>query len=293
MNAIEIRDLRMSFGPQVVLDGIDLTVSRGSVFALLGPNGAGKTTMINILSTLLRPDGGTARVCGHDVITEPEAVRRVISVTGQNVAVDQLLTGEENLRLVARLSGLDRRAAGEAVERLLTQFELTDAGRRRVGRYSGGMRRRLDLALGLVSTPEVVILDEPTTGLDTMSRQSMWSIISRLAGDGVTILLTTQYLEEADQLADEVALINNGQVVVQGTPATLKALVGSERLELRRRSDDALVAEIPVDGTPASVRSALDRLGDGDGDGYVVLRKPTLDDAFVLLTSAPVLAEVA
>ena len=244
-------------------------------------------------ATLLRADSGSARICGKDVIDDPEAVRRLISVTGQNAAVDLLLTGKENLRLVARLSGLDRRASAEAAERLLTQFELTEAAGRRVGRYSGGMRRRLDLALGLVGTPTVIFLDEPTTGLDTMSRQSMWSIIERLAGEGVTVLLTTQYLDEADQLADQVALINNGRVVAQGTPATLKSLVGRERLELRRRTDDSLVAEVPVDGTPDSIRSALDRLGDGGDDKYVMLRKPTLDDAFVLLTSAPELAEVA
>ena len=193
---------------------------------------------------------------------------------------------------MARLSGLDRRATGEAVERLLTQFELSDAARRRVGRYSGGMRRRLDLALGLVGTPEVIFLDEPTTGLDTMSRQSMWSIIERLAGDGVTILLTTQYLEEADLLADEVALINNGRVVAQGPGHAQSA--GRQRTagtaaSARRRVGRRGAGRRP----PASIRSAMERLGDGGEDAYVVLRKPTLDDAFVLLTAAPELAEVA
>ena len=293
MNAIHLADLRIAFGDQTVLDGIDLSVPAGSVLALLGPNGAGKTTLINILSTLVRPDHGRAEVCGHDVVTEGAAVRRRISVTGQQSAVDPVLSGAENLQLIGRLTGLSGPVATATTRRLIEQFDLVGAADRRVATYSGGMRRRLDLALGLVGAPEVIFLDEPTTGLDPVSRQDLWAIIGDLAHHGVTILLTTQYLEEADKLADQVALIDRGRIVASGTPGELKALVGNERLELRRTADDTVLAAVAVDGTPTSLRRALDQLEAAAEDSYVVLRRPTLDDVFRQLTSRAALAEVA
>jgi ABC-2 type transport system ATP-binding protein len=288
MDAIEINDVHKSFGKVTVLQGIDLQVPAGTVFALLGPNGAGKTTLINIATTLLLADRGVVRVAGHDVARDPEAVRRAISVTGQRTAVDEVLTATENLIMMARLSGLSRPDARRRATLMIDQFELGEAANRRVRTFSGGMRRRLDLALSLVTIPAVIFLDEPTTGLDTRSRQALWRIIRDLAASGVTVLLTTQYLEEADQLASRVAVMNNGTIVAVGNPRELKVRVGQEVLEVRDPSE-ALLAEVPVDGSVESVRRALADLDDSiTRDGSVVLRKPTLDDVFLTLTSGGV-----
>ena len=288
MNAIEITNVHKSFGKVTVLQGIDLQVPAGTVFALLGPNGAGKTTLINIATTLLPADRGEVRVAGHDVAREPEAVRRAISVTGQRTAVDEVLTASENLIMMARLSGLSRPDARRRATLMIDQFELGEAADRRVRTFSGGMRRRLDLALSLVTIPAVIFLDEPTTGLDTRSRQALWRIIRDLAASGVTVLLTTQYLEEADHLASRVAVMNNGTIVAVGNPRELKVRVGQEVLEVRDASE-ALLAEVPVDGSVESVRRALADLDDTvTQDASVVLRKPTLDDVFLTLTSGGV-----
>jgi ABC-2 type transport system ATP-binding protein len=221
--AVDVRGLRKSYGDQLVLDGVDLAVRAGTVTALLGPNGAGKTTTVGILSTLLRPDGGTARVAGHDVVTDPQAVRGAIGVTGQLSAVDNLLTGVENLRLMTQLHHLGRAAGRERTDALLARFDLTDAARKPVSTWSGGMRRKLDLAMTLVGSPAVVFLDEPTTGLDPRSRRTLWDEVRALVAAGTTILLTTQYLDEADHLADRVAVLGGGRVVAEGTPAELKS----------------------------------------------------------------------
>src|SRR5579871_6048235 len=221
---IETRGLRKSFGDYVVLDGIDLDVAEGTIFALLGPNGAGKTTTVQILSTLIRADGGTARVAGYDVARQPDAVRKVIGVTGQFSAVDNMLTGEENLLLMADLHHLSRREGRKLAADLLDRFELTDAAKKTPVQYSGGMKRRLDLAMTLVGNPRLIFLDEPTTGLDPRSRRTMSQIITDLAAGGVTIFLTTQYLEEADQLADQIAVLDHGKLVAQGTAEELKRL---------------------------------------------------------------------
>jgi ABC-2 type transport system ATP-binding protein len=220
--AIEAIGIAKEYGAQRVLAGVDLRVERGSVFSLLGPNGAGKTTMVRILSTLLRADAGRARVAGFDVVEDQRAVRRAISLTGQYAAVDELQTGEENLRMMGRLAGLGRAASRARASELLTRFDLTGAARRQVVTYSGGMRRRLDLAASLVAQPSVLFLDEPTTGLDPRSRLVMWDVIGDLVDGGVTVFLTTQYLEEADRLADRVAVLDGGRVVAEGTPAELK-----------------------------------------------------------------------
>ncbi|MBB2922652.1 ABC transporter ATP-binding protein [Cellulomonas cellasea] len=221
--AIALRGLRKSFGDHTVLDGVDLVVQPGTITALLGPNGAGKTTTVGVLSTLLRPDGGSAHVAGHDVVTEPQAVRAAIGVTGQASAVDDLLTGAENLRLMTALHHLGRREGRERVEQLLDQLGLTDAAHKPVSTWSGGMRRKLDLAMTLVGHPAVVFLDEPTTGLDPRSRRTLWDEVRALVAGGTTILLTTQYLEEADRLADRVAVLDGGRIVAEGTPAELKS----------------------------------------------------------------------
>jgi daunorubicin resistance ABC transporter ATP-binding subunit len=291
MDAITVRGIRKSFGDNAVLRSIDLAVPAGTVFALLGPNGAGKTTLINILSTLVAPDAGTAHVVGHDVVREPERVKRSISLTGQSAAVDGVLTGAENLRMMGKLSGLDRRSARRRAEELLERFGLQDAARKRVGTYSGGMRRRLDLAISLILTPPVVFLDEPTTGLDTRSRQALWDEIRGLTANGTTVLLTTQYLEEADRLADRIAVIEHGTVVAEGTPDELKARVGGEMLTV---SDDAgtVLAELPTDGTLAGLRGALDGLAETDA-ASVALRSPSLDDVFLAVTGAPATAAPA
>jgi ABC-2 type transport system ATP-binding protein len=282
--AVDVRGLRKTFGRHVVLDGLDLTVERGEVFALLGPNGAGKTTTINVLTTLVRPDTGTASVAGIDVVRHPDEVKRRISLTGQAAAVDDVLTGTENLVMLGRLSGLSNRAARARAGELLERFALTDAATKRVGTYSGGMRRRLDLALSFVVTPEVLFLDEPTTGLDTRSRRELWDVIRSLAEAGTTVFLTTQYLEEADQLADRIAVLDGGRVVAVGTPASLKARIGGDTVELHDTHGD-LVREVPTDGSVTGLRRALDVLDESGAEGVVTLRRPSLDDVFLALTS--------
>jgi ABC-2 type transport system ATP-binding protein len=303
MAAITVTGLRRSYGEKVVLDGVDLGVAEGTIFALLGPNGAGKTTMVQILSTLIQPDAGELRVGGHDVVREPDAVRGVIGVTGQFSAVDGLLTGEENLAMMADLCHLDRRAARSRIELLLADFDLVDAARKPVSTYSGGMRRRLDLAMTLVGDPRIIFLDEPTTGLDPRSRRTMWHIIRDLAAGGVTIFLTTQYLEEADQLADRVAVLDRGTLVAQGTPAELKRLVpgGHVRLKLRDadefeyavrvldppvRDAETLAIQVPSDGSVRSLRALLDQLDHSSVEvDELSVHLPDLDDVFLALTS--------
>ena len=281
--AISVRGLRKTFGQLTVLDEIDLDVAPGEIFALLGPNGAGKTTTISILTTLQHPDAGSAVVAGYDVASSPDEVKRRIALTGQSAAVDNVLTGTENLVMLGRLSGLAPRAARTRAAELLERFQLTDAGAKRVGSYSGGMRRRLDLALSFVVTPEVLFLDEPTTGLDTISRRELWAVIQTLADAGTTVFLTTQYLEEADRLADRVAVLHEGRIVANDTPAALKARIGGDVVELRDR-DDAVLAAVPTDGTVTDLRRALDVLDHSGAEGMVTLRRPTLDDVFVALT---------
>jgi ABC-2 type transport system ATP-binding protein len=299
---IEASGLVKSYGAVRVLAGVDLRVPRGSVFSLLGPNGAGKTTMVRILATLIRADAGQARVAGFDVVRERRQVRRSISLTGQYAAVDELQTGEENLWMMARLAGLGRRAARRRAGELLDQFDLAGAGRRRVATYSGGMRRRLDLAASLVGQPSVIFLDEPTTGLDPRSRLAMWDVITGLAGGGVTVFLTTQYLEEADRLADRIAVIDAGRVVAEGTPAELKRQFADQRLDLTladAASFDEVLARhpavhsdrstftvgLPTDGSAAHVRALLDEV---DPQRTAVrtfaVHTATLDDVFLELT---------
>ncbi|MDR6904535.1 daunorubicin resistance ABC transporter ATP-binding subunit [Agromyces sp. 3263] len=285
--AIDARALRKRFGRTEVLAGLDLTVPAGSVFALLGPNGAGKTTTINILTTLVTPDSGTAAVAGHDVVADAQEVKRRISLTGQSAAVDGVLTATENLVMMGRLSGLSRGQSRVRAGELLDRFDLADAAARRVGTYSGGMRRRLDLALSLVVAPAVLFLDEPTTGLDTRSRQEVWSVIRSLAGAGTTVFLTTQYLEEADRLADRIAVLDRGRIVAEGTPEELKARIGGDVVELRD-ADGTLLLELPTDGSVHGLRAALDELDRSPAaaaDGVSVsIRRPSLDDVFLDLT---------
>ena len=288
--AIALRGITKTFGDTTVLRSLDLEVSAGGVLALLGPNGAGKTTTIGILSTLVLPDSGTATVCGYDVVREADAVRRVISVTGQSSAVDGVLTARENLRMMARLGGFGRIAARERADQLLDRFSLEEAGDKRVSTYSGGMRRKLDLAISLIGTPPVVFLDEPTTGLDTRSRQSLWDEIRALADAGTTVLLTTQYLEEADRLADRIAVLEHGAIVADGTAAELKSRVGSEMLALHG-ADGETVLEVPTDGTLDGLRAALDALP-ADASGSVALRSPSLDDVFLAVTGSPATPEL-
>ena len=282
--AIEISDLQKSFGEQIVLDGINLNIQTGSVFALLGPNGAGKTTLINILSTLVKPDKGIARVAGNNVETDVEAVKQSISLTGQSAAVDEVLTADENLRMMGRLSGLSVAASRKRATELLNYFDLTNAAHRRVKTFSGGMRRRLDLALSLVVSRSILFLDEPTTGLDTRSRQSLWDIILKLAASGVTIFLTTQYLEEADQLADDIAVIADGRVVAQGTAEELKAHISGEMIELRDEND-RIIQSFPTDGTVQDLRRILDEhVENVTNCTHVSIRRPSMDDVFLELT---------
>src|SRR6476659_62685 len=300
-SAIRVRGLRKSYGDRVVLDGIDLDVAEGTVFALLGPNGAGKTTTIHILSTLLAADAGEISVGGHDVERDPAAVRGLIGVTGQVSAVDKQFTGEENLRLMADLCHLGRDEGRRRVADLLERFELTDDAATPAMKYSGAMKRRLDLAMTLIGRPRIIFLDEPTTGLDPRSRRVMWQIVRELVADGVTILLTTQYLEEADRLASRIALLDHGRIVAEGTPGELKRLVpgGSVRLEfpdesqLHRpasllggaRDDEALALNLASDGAVGSVRVVLDRL---DAASVTVdalsVKSADLDDVFLSLT---------
>jgi ABC-2 type transport system ATP-binding protein len=302
--AIETVALTKSYGAMSVLAGVELRVASGSVFSLLGPNGAGKTTTVRILSTLLRADAGRARVAGFDVVADRHEVRRRISLTGQYAAIDEPQTGEENLRMMGRLEGLSGAQARARARDLLERFDLTDAGRRRVATYSGGMRRRLDLAASLVGHPAVIFLDEPTTGLDPRSRQAMWSVINELADSGVTVFLTTQYLEEADRLADRIAVIDGGRVVAEGTPAELKQRIADQRLDLVFADPDAfnaaagalahrtiasdpseLVIGVATDGSAAHVRALLDEV---DPDRRAVQRfsvhSASLDDVFLALT---------
>jgi ABC-2 type transport system ATP-binding protein len=283
---VRARGLTKKYRDHTVLDGLDLDVERGEIFALLGPNGAGKTTTISILTTLQRPDGGTASVAGCDVITDARGVRQRIALTGQSAAVDDVLTGSENVVMLARLSGLSPRAAASRARELLERFDLTDAGRRRAGTYSGGMRRRLDLALSFVVTPQVLFLDEPTTGLDTRSRRELWDVIRALADAGTTVFLTTQYLEEADHLADRIAVLDGGRIAGLGTPEELKARVGGDSVELRDDSGE-LLRELPTDGTVSGLRRALDELDATGAEGTVSLRRPSLDDVFLSLTGRP------
>jgi len=302
--AVEASGLAKSYGAVRVLNGIDLRVPRGSVFALLGPNGAGKTTTVRILATLSRADGGRARVAGFDVVRDRRQVRRRISLTGQFAALDAAQTGEENLRMIARLAGLPRAAARRRAAELLEQFELTQAGRRRAGTYSGGLRRRLDLAAGLVGHPSVIFLDEPTTGLDPQSRLTTWRVIAGLAASGVTVFLTTQYLEEADRLAGQIAVLNGGVVVAEGTAAELKRRVAAQRLDLTcltpaafgqvsrllaghavHLDPAALTVGVATDGSAAQVRALLDEADPGrDLIASFAVRGATLDDVFFALT---------
>lgn len=284
---IALRGVSKSFGATPVLQNLDLSVEAGSVFALLGPNGAGKTTIINILSTLVSPDAGTATVCGFDTVRDREQVKRSISLTGQSAAVDEILTGDENLTMMGRLSGLSAKEAALRATELLERFELTASANKRVKTYSGGMRRRLDLGISLLLTPPVVFLDEPTTGLDTRSRQELWDVIRSLAANGTTVFLTTQYLEEADQLADRIAVLDHGAIVAEGTAAELKARVGGEVVAVHNGAGD-VVREIPTDGTVAGLRAALASIDDRAG---VSLRSPSLDDAFLALTGRPTTIE--
>ncbi|HCS61240.1 MAG TPA: ABC transporter ATP-binding protein [Microbacterium sp.] len=283
--AIEIRGLRKAFGKHTVIDHIDLTVGPGEIFALLGPNGSGKTTTINILTTLISADAGTAAVSGFDVASDSMQVRRRISLTGQSAAVDDALSAVENVVMFGRLAGLSGSASRRRAKELLENFGLTAAATQRVATFSGGMRRRLDLALSFVVTPEVLFLDEPTTGLDTHSRRDLWDIIRALASAGTTVFLTTQYLEEADQLADRIAVLHDGRIAALGTAAELKARIGGDTVELHD-SRGQLVRELPTDGTVSGVRRALDVLEQQGADGIVTLRRPTLDDVFLAVTTS-------
>jgi ABC-2 type transport system ATP-binding protein len=300
--AIRVRGLHKRYGTQVVLDGIDLDIAEGSVFALLGPNGAGKTTTVQILSTLIPADGGDVTIAGHDLVRDPDGVRSAIGVTGQFSAVDGFLTGEENLELMTRLRRITGDAGRRRVAELLERFDLLDAAKKPVSTYSGGMKRRLDLAMTLVGDPRIIFLDEPTAGLDPRSRREVWRIVRDLVADGVTILLTTQYLDEADRLAHRIAVLDQGRLVAEGTPDALKRMVPgghiriefSDAQEMDRaarvlgaewRDEETLALQIPSDGGVGSLRSLLDRL---DGAAIEVdtlsVRMPDLDDVFLSLT---------
>jgi daunorubicin resistance ABC transporter ATP-binding subunit len=305
---IEAVGLRKRFGATQALDGVSLSAEAGTVLGVLGPNGAGKTTTVRALTTLMIPDEGTARVAGIDVVRSPDAVRRVIGVTGQNATLDELLTGRQNLVMVGELCRLGRRAATARAEELLERFELTDAADRTVKTYSGGMRRRLDLAASIVANPPVLFLDEPTTGLDPSSRARMWQVVRELVGDGATVLLTTQYLDEADELADRIVVVDHGRVIAEGTAEELKARIGGERLVVRLSESHPGAADVlvpfvqgdvavdesartlsatiqPVPGLVTSLVRALDDRGIAVDD--VQIHHPSLDEVFFTLTGRP------
>ena len=302
--AIEASDLTKSYGGTPVLDGIDLQVPRGSLLALLGPNGAGKTTTVRILATVTAADGGVARVAGYDVVAARREVRRRISLTGQDVAVDELQTGFENLTVIGRLRRMSARAARARAAELLALFDLVDAADRRVATYSGGMRRRLDLAAGLVSRPDVLFLDEPTTGLDPLSRHAMWAIIRELTTSGVAVLLTTQHLEEADHLADRIAMLDRGRIIAQGTPDELKRAVAAQRLDIELVDNESfdqvtghlggrvlhadrpvLSIEVAIEHDAAEVRTLLDEIDPTRARiARFALQSASLDDVFTALT---------
>ena len=306
---IAVSGLRKAYGDKVVLDGIDFDVAAGSVFSMLGPNGAGKTTTVNVLTTLMKADAGTVRVAGYDVVTGTREVRSVIGVTGQFAAVDELLSGQENLQLMADLKRV--RSADRVVTRLLERFDLAESAQKMVATYSGGMRRKLDLAMTLVGNPRIIFLDEPTTGLDPRSRRTMWEIVRELVADGTTIFLTTQYLEEADQLANRIAVLDQGRLVAQGTPEELKRLVPGTHVRLRfadlsdldaaarllagsTRDDQELTLRVPSDGRSKSLRDLLDRLDEHtiDAEEFSV-HTPDLDDVFLALTGHASTEEIA
>ncbi|MFF3945129.1 ATP-binding cassette domain-containing protein [Streptomyces sp. NPDC001902] len=300
--AISAIGLRKSYGDKTVLDGIDLRIPAGSVFALLGPNGAGKTTAVKILSTLIAADGGQAQVAGHDLAGDPQAVRAAIGVTGQFSAVDGLITGEENMLLMADLHHLSKAEGRRVAAALLERFDLTEAAGKPAATYSGGMRRRLDIAMTLVGDPRIIFLDEPTTGLDPRSRHTMWQIIRELVTGGVTVFLTTQYLEEADELADRIAVLHNGTIAAEGTPDELKRLIPGGHIRLRftdptayhhaatalpgaARDDDALTLQLPSDGSQRDLRTLLDRLDAAAVHAdELTVHTPDLDDVFFALT---------
>ncbi|MFD8192694.1 ATP-binding cassette domain-containing protein [Streptomyces wuyuanensis] len=300
--AVSTVGLRKSYGDRTVLDGIDLRIPAGSVFALLGPNGAGKTTVVKILSTLITADGGQAQVAGHDVAADPQSVRAAIGVTGQFSAVDGLITGEENMLLMADLHHLSKSEGRRVTAELLERFDLTDAAGKPAQSYSGGMKRRLDIAMTLVGNPRIIFLDEPTTGLDPRSRHNMWQIIRELVADGVTVFLTTQYLEEADELADRIAVLNDGRIAAEGTAEELKRRIPGGHVRLRfadpsayrsaaaalrevTRDDEALALQIPSDGSQRALRGVLDRLDSaGIEADELTVHTPDLDDVFFALT---------
>ncbi|SNT27300.1 ATP-binding cassette domain-containing protein [Rhodococcoides kyotonense] len=316
MKSIEVSGLRKSYGPVHALRGIDFTAERGEVLAVLGPNGAGKTTTVGVLATLVTPDSGTARVAGHDVVTDPAGVRASIMLTGQHATLDETLSGYENLVMFARLMGLRKRAAARRADELLDEFDLTHAAGRRVGRYSGGMRRRIDIACGLVVPPEVVFLDEPTTGLDPRSRQAVWDLVAGFSDQGITTLLTTQYLEEADVLSDRIVVVDHGTVVAEGTSAELKARTGGSFCEVVPLHPDVLPSVAAVlrpmfpDGflldpssdrvsvpAPDGARTLTEVLHRIDSAGIelvdIALRRPSLDEVFLALTGTPADEKVA
>ncbi|WP_327708338.1 ATP-binding cassette domain-containing protein [Streptomyces sp. NBC_00464] len=302
--AISAKGLRKAYGDKTVLDGIDLLVPTGTVFALLGPNGAGKTTAVKILSTLITADAGELHVGGHDLATDPQAVRAAIGVTGQFSAVDGLITGEENMLLMADLHHLPKSEGRRVAAELLDRFDLADAAKKPAATYSGGMKRRLDIAMTLVGNPRIIFLDEPTTGLDPRSRHNMWAIIRRLVSDGVTVFLTTQYLEEADELADRIAVLNDGRLAAEGSAEELKRLIPGGHVRLRftdpetyraaaaalreaTPDDEALSLQIPSDGTQRELRAILDWLDTaGIEADELTVHTPDLDDVFFALTSA-------
>ncbi|WP_179894682.1 ATP-binding cassette domain-containing protein [Streptomyces sp. f150] len=301
--------LRKSYGDKAVLDGIDLSVPQGTVFALLGPNGAGKTTAVKILSTLITADAGELSVGGHDPAADPQAVRAAIGVTGQFSAVDGLITGEENMLLMADLHHLPKREGRRVAAELLERFDLADAAKKPASTYSGGMKRRLDIAMTLVGGPRIIFLDEPTTGLDPRSRHTMWGIVRELVADGVTVFLTTQYLEEADELADRIAVLNGGKIAAEGSAEELKRIVPGGHVKLRFtdpgayrsaasalreavRDDEALALQIPSDGSQRELRSILDWLDSAGVEAdELTVHTPDLDDVFFALTASTVPAQ--